>query len=126
MCTNCLDGVEPSTSTTSREAPPALSLGCRIGAGLAALLVLAPRPASPSCDVIPSRSTFFRSTLGTTDRPFARPGDEVEIRLTRKRAARRDHDCFWQRTPGSDWVGLAAADEELAAELLAEAIEANA
>src|SRR5204863_313690 len=35
-------------------------------------------------------------------------------------------DGFWQRTPGSDWVGLAAADEELAAELLAEAIEANA
>jgi len=52
-------------------------------------------------------------------------GDVVEIRLTRKRAARRDHDGFWLRTPSSDWVGLAAADEELAAELLAEAIEAN-
>jgi hypothetical protein len=51
--------------------------------------------------------------------------EEVEIRLTRKRIARRDHEGFWQRTPSSDWVGLPAADLELAAELLAEAIEAS-
>jgi hypothetical protein len=52
-------------------------------------------------------------------------GDEVEIRLTRKRIAARDHDGFWQRTPSSDWIGLPATNEKLAAELLAEAVEAN-
>jgi hypothetical protein len=52
-------------------------------------------------------------------------GDEVEIRLTRPRIAARDHDGFWQRTPSSDWVGLPAVNEDLAGELLAEAIDAN-
>ena len=52
-------------------------------------------------------------------------GDELEIRLTRKRIAARDDVGFWQRTRASDWVGLTAADEELVVELLAEAIDAN-
>jgi hypothetical protein len=52
-------------------------------------------------------------------------GDEVEIRLTRREAARRDHDGFWQRTRSSDWVGLAAADDKRAVELTRVAIAAN-
>jgi hypothetical protein len=51
--------------------------------------------------------------------------DEVEIRLTRREAARRDHVGFWQRTPSSDWVGLRAADEELGVALVRAAISAN-
>jgi Luciferase len=52
-------------------------------------------------------------------------GDELEIRITRREASRRDHDGFWQRTRGSDWVGLDAANEELAFELVRVAIDAN-
>jgi len=51
--------------------------------------------------------------------------DEIEIRLTRREAARRDHDGFWQRTPSSDWVGLLAVDEELGVELARVAVAAN-
>jgi hypothetical protein len=51
--------------------------------------------------------------------------DEIEIRLTRGEAARRDHVGFWQRTRSSDWVGLPAADEELGVELARAAIDAN-
>jgi hypothetical protein len=51
--------------------------------------------------------------------------DEIEIRLTRREAARRDHVGFWQRTRSSDWVGLPAAHEELGVELVRVAIAAN-
>ena len=43
--------------------------------------------------------------------------------LTERLAARFPQ--LEQRARGSDWVGLPAADDVLAAELLAEAIEAN-
>ena len=52
-------------------------------------------------------------------------GDELEVRITRREASRRDHEGFWQRTRGSDWVGLDAANEELALELVRVAIDAN-
>ncbi len=52
-------------------------------------------------------------------------GDELEVRITRREASRRDHDGFWQRTRGSDWVGLDAANEKLALELVRVAIDAN-
>ncbi len=53
------------------------------GAALVAALALAGdgRPAQASCDLIPSASTTFRSALGSTDRPFARPDDIVELRV---------------------------------------------
>jgi Tol biopolymer transport system component len=37
--------------------------------------------AAASCNVIPGTTTSFRSALGVTDRPYAAPGDYVEIRL---------------------------------------------
>jgi len=52
-------------------------------------------------------------------------GDELEVRITRREASRRDHEGFWQRTRGSDWVVLSAADDELAVELVRVAIDAN-
>lgn len=39
------------------------------------------RAAVAACDIIPSARTTFRSTLGLSDRPFARPGDWVELTL---------------------------------------------
>jgi hypothetical protein len=55
----------------------------------------------------------------------AHGADEIEIRLTRREAARRDHLGFWQRTPSSDWIGLPAAEEALGVELVRIAIGAN-
>src|SRR5207244_3677864 len=34
-----------------------------------------------ACNLIPSASKTFRSTLGATNRPFAAPGDFVELRV---------------------------------------------
>ena len=50
---------------------------------IAALAVSAafPPAARAACNVIPSASTAFRGALGSTDRPFAGPGDFVEIRV---------------------------------------------
>ena len=59
------------------------------------------------------------------DLPHSRDG-EVEIRLTRREIARRDHVGFWHRRPGSDWIGLPADDEQLVRTLLRDALEANA
>ena len=55
-----------------------------MGPARALLLLLLASTASrvdAACDVIPGPSTFFEGTLGTTDRPFARPGDVVELHL---------------------------------------------
>src|SRR5262245_8905825 len=45
-----------------------------------ALALQAPR-AHAVCDVIPGTQGTFRGALGVVDRPFARPGDPVELRL---------------------------------------------
>jgi len=45
------------------------------------LIATAARPAAASCNLIPGTATTFRGTLGTSDRPFARPGDFVELGL---------------------------------------------
>ncbi len=37
--------------------------------------------AHAACNIIPSASRTFRGSLGTTDRPFARPGDVVDLSL---------------------------------------------
>jgi len=50
---------------------------------LALLLLLAasPRPADANCNVIPGTTNTFRAALGEADRPFAMPGDFVELRV---------------------------------------------
>ena len=48
---------------------------------LATALLVADRPAQATCNLIPGVANSFRATLGTADRPFARPGDWVELRL---------------------------------------------
>lgn len=45
------------------------------------IALLLPRLAHAICDVIPGVQGTFRAALGTVDRPFARPGDPVELRL---------------------------------------------
>jgi len=49
--------------------------------GLAAVLAMAERQALATCNVIPGVANAFRGALGTTDRPFAGPGDWVDIGL---------------------------------------------
>src|SRR5262245_16329889 len=34
-----------------------------------------------ACNIIPSASKTFRGAMGTTDRPFASPGDFVEVQV---------------------------------------------
>ena len=43
--------------------------------------VLGPRPARAGCNLIPQAQPVFRGTLGTLDRPFAGPGDFVELHV---------------------------------------------
>ena len=40
--------------------------------------------AHAACNIIPGATRTFRGTLATLDRPFARPGDVVELGLDRK------------------------------------------
>jgi hypothetical protein len=44
------------------------------------LLLASARLAEAACNLIPSAEQTFRGTLGTTDRPFASPGEIVEVR----------------------------------------------
>src|SRR5262245_60907667 len=46
---------------------------------------LGDREAGAACNLIPSASQTFRSTLGATDRPFAGPGDFVEVGVDQAR-----------------------------------------
>ena len=48
-----------------------------------AVLVVAacPPQARAACNIIPSATTTFRGALGSTNRPFAGPGDFVELRV---------------------------------------------
>src|SRR5262249_19837321 len=45
------------------------------------LLVLRPAAVRAGCDLIPQAQPIFRSALGTVDRPFAGPGDFVELHV---------------------------------------------
>src|SRR5262249_44843059 len=53
----------------------------RLAILLALLFASAPEGARAACNVIPGTSNVFRGTHGTADRPFARPGDLVELSL---------------------------------------------
>src|SRR5690242_8732552 len=46
---------------------------------LGAVILAAPHEAGAACNLIPSASQRFRSDLGATNRPFAAPGDFVEV-----------------------------------------------
>ena len=49
---------------------------------LAALVVLAaPRGAHAGCNLIPQAEPAFRGALGTVDRPYAAPGDFVDVNV---------------------------------------------
>src|SRR5262245_16821186 len=50
-------------------------------ASLSIALVLQAGRVHAVCDVIPGAQGTFRGALGVVDRPFARPGDPVELRL---------------------------------------------
>src|SRR5712692_6943133 len=43
------------------------------------IIGLLPAVAEASCNLIPQAQQSFRGTLGATDRPFAAPGDMVEL-----------------------------------------------
>jgi hypothetical protein len=49
--------------------------------------LLATRPLDAACNLIPSASKTFRSALGDTNRPFAAPGDFVEVGASPARCA---------------------------------------
>jgi hypothetical protein len=53
----------------------------RTAAAAAAAVVSLHTAAHAACDLIPSQSTVLRSSLGGVDRPFAGPGDLVELRV---------------------------------------------
>jgi hypothetical protein len=46
-----------------------------------ALVAVRPDVAGAGCDLIPQSQPIFRGTLGTLDRPFAGPGDFVELHV---------------------------------------------
>jgi hypothetical protein len=54
---------------------------------LVALTTAVPRRADAACNLIPSASKSFRGTLGDLNRPFAAPGDFVEIGASPARCA---------------------------------------
>src|SRR5262245_24070745 len=63
-----------------RETPTRLPW--RVATGVTFLLAItAPRAALAACNAIPAAVTTFRGTTGSTSRPFASPGDEVEITI---------------------------------------------
>ena len=45
-------------------------------------LIAGPRPAAASCNQIPGAANSFRGDVGSVDRPFARPGDLLTLRLS--------------------------------------------
>jgi len=61
------------------------TLGSVANVALAIAAVAAgPQPAAAVCNVIPGATQEFRGALGTTNRPFASPGDFVRLALRRK------------------------------------------
>src|SRR5262249_36500471 len=48
---------------------------------LIALVVPGSQPAGAICNLIPGTAKTFNSTLGATNRPFAAPGERLELRV---------------------------------------------
>ncbi|HVM95854.1 MAG TPA: hypothetical protein VMT89_05665 [Candidatus Acidoferrales bacterium] len=49
--------------------------------GLAVAAAIWSRPVDAACNIIPGTATTFRGVRGSADRPFAGPGDVVQLRL---------------------------------------------
>jgi cysteine-rich repeat protein len=72
--------------------PPPLEAGglvlarstCSIALACTLVSTFAHHPVHAACNTIPSASRAFRGALGSTDRPFAAPGDFVELRVQRE------------------------------------------
>jgi len=60
------------------------TLGSVASWALAIAAAAGPQPAAAICNVIPGATQEFRGALGTTNRPFASPGDFVRLALRRK------------------------------------------
>ena len=52
-----------------------------LGVAVVAFVEVQPQPGWAACNIIPSATTTFRGALGSTDRPFAGPGDLIEMRV---------------------------------------------
>lgn len=71
-----------SLNLSSPHRPALDSVALWLPAVLALSFALVPAETShAACNVIPRASADFRGTLGTLDRPFAKPGDDVTITL---------------------------------------------
>ena len=57
------------------------ALGFRLSVAWLALLFLAPGPARAVCDSFPGVSAVFPGALGSLNRPYASPGDFLELRV---------------------------------------------
>src|SRR5262249_58693447 len=89
-----------------RQDPPPLAW---VGPTVAlALAILPAAPAHAACNLIPSASLTYRSSLGATNKPYAAPGDFVEIEVRPAlcdvvspglRALGTDHDVTVVFTP---------------------------
>src|SRR5947199_240404 len=53
----------------------------KIGPTSVLILLALVRTANAACNLIPSAAQTYRGTLGTTDRPYASPGQIVELRV---------------------------------------------
>ena len=63
-----------------RERGPALA-GMVFVCGLVAAVVAGGREAGAACNLIPGTEKTFDGTLGATNRPFAAPGEPIELRV---------------------------------------------
>ena len=74
----------PRLRRPDRRAPRGAALWATLVAGV--LLVSANEAARAMCNVIPAATKDFRAALGSANRPFAGPGDYVEVRA---------HPAYW-------------------------------
>src|SRR5262245_16046364 len=101
------------------DPPPTIRVGPAVALALA---ILPAAPAHAACNLIPSASLTYRSSLGATNKPYAAPGDFVEIEVRPAlcdvvspglRALGTDHDVTVVFTPpgnGQRRVVLLTAD----------------
>ena len=87
MMTTCVSWVPCITAfgvrmrrIASEHAPRLRASGVTMSC-LVVVLGLYARPAHAGCNLIPGTSKSFQGTLGATNRPFAAPGENVEVNL---------------------------------------------
>ena len=57
------------------------AVGIVVALVLVALSVARPEQAHAGCNLFPTTAKTFNATLGATNRPFAAPGESVEVTL---------------------------------------------